>query len=418
VLALTASALGLGLAGSANALTTVDLEGTVTNAGGVGIQNVSVVVFDAADLPFSGPSLGSASTDANGHYTFEGLDFDGPVRILFEDDNTFTQTTSTYYVSRWNGGSRFWQGATPVPLTTDGDSTVNISLPRAAILAGSVTAADGQALDSWDWELKDTDDNWAPTLASSSDASNFRIATEPGTVRFGAIGWGRGPDATWSTPDDLAYIESWWKAADRLADATPIQAIAGQVTGGLNLRLTNQLTARQAPKVIGIPAIGRPLTATPGTWTRNAGTEFTYSWMRGATVVGTGATYTPTVADFGQRLSVVVRALNGSNAGQAASAQTDVVRWPADAKGKAKALDGRKVRFGVKIVSAKQSPVKGKVVVMRGAKKVHKAVKLVKGKAVIVVKGQPKGKQTYTVLYKGNSLLSIATKTFTVRVHR
>jgi hypothetical protein len=70
----------------------------------------------------------------------------------------------------------------------------------------------------------------------------------------------------------------------------------------------------------------------------------------------------------------------------------------------------------VKIVSAKQSPVRGKVVVLRGTKVVHKAVKLVKGKAVIVVKAQPKGKHVYTVLYKGNSLLSKAMKDFTVRV--
>jgi hypothetical protein len=43
-------------------------------------------------------------------------------------------------------------------------------------------------------------------------------------------------------------------------------------------------------------------------------------------------------------------------------------------------------------------------------------VKLVKGKVVIIVKGQPKGKQPFTVLYKGNKVLAKASKDFTIRV--
>jgi hypothetical protein len=192
--------------------------------------------------------------------------------------------------------------------------------------------------------------------------------------------------------------------------------------GGINMALTKTLIARSAPQIIGTPAVGRTLTAVPGTWSKTATTDYAYTWKRGATVVGTGPNYTPTAADFGSALTLTVAATSNqweyyANTGQA-SVTSDVVRYAADAKGKAKALDGRKVRFGVKIVSAKQSPVKGKVVVLRGTKVVHKAVKLVKGKAVIVVKNQPKGKQTFTVLYKGNSVLSKATKTFTVRVHK
>jgi hypothetical protein len=238
------------------------------------------------------------------------------------------------------------------------------------------------------------------------------LVVEPGTYLIAGYGW----DSPTLTTPEIAYVGKWWKDGDTPTEATPVTAVGGQTVSGIDLRLTNKLVARQAPQITGVAAVGRTLTAAPGTWSRNAGTEFSYTWMRGATVLGTGATYTPTAADFGQRLNVVVRALNGDNAGQAASAQTDPIRYPADAKGKAKAMSGRKVGFSVKIVSAKQSPVKGKVVVMRGSKVVHKAVKLVKGKAVIVLKGQPKGKQTYTVVYKGNALLAKASKDFTVRV--
>jgi hypothetical protein len=406
VVALTAATLSIGAVGTAHADTSVtDLQGTVTGADGG--ADVWVYVEDAATN--GGVLSESTVTDGSGHYSFTDLEFTGPVKIEFGDESSFDLTTTSYYLERWYGGSRYESGATQVALVQDIASTVNMTMSQAGIVAGSVAALDGHALTSyWEAEVVNTDDEWNGVTEGDSDATHFRYAVEPGTYRFG----GYGSDGT-----SASYLESWWHNADTLSSATPVAVGSGQLVSGIDIRLTDKLSSRQAPSIVGIPAVGRPLTATPGTWNRNAGTEFSYAWMRGATLVGAGQTYVPTAADFGQRLNVVVTALNGSNAGQAASAQSDVVRYPADAKGKAKALAGHKVRFATKIVSAKQSPVKGKVVVLRGSHRVHKAVKLVKGKAVIVVKHQPKGKQTYTVVYKGNSVLAKATKTFTVRVH-
>lgn len=411
--ALTAATLSIGAMGTAHADTTLtDLKGTVTGVGGAPVFDVHVEAYNAV----TGESLGIDHTDVDGNYDLTDLEFDGNVKVRFDPEADFEWTDTSYYLERWTGGKKSFTNASSVAITTDGNTVLNYSMTQAAIVSGTVAAPDGHEFtDGWDIEVINSDFDhpdyrWAQ---NSPDDKSFKFATEPGALRVGGMGWDDNP----SGPNDIFYMEKWWVNADSPTEATPINAVAGQTVGGINLRPSNVLTARQAPQIVGIPAVGRPLTATPGTWSRNSGTEFTYTWMRGATVVGTGATYTPTVADFGQKLNVVVRAMNFDNAGQAASAQTDVVRYPADAKGKAKALSGRKVRFATKIVSAKQSPVKGKVVVMRGAKQVHKAVKLVKGKAVIVVKGQPKGKQTYTVVYKGNSLLSKAVKTFTVRVH-
>ena len=87
-------------------------------------------------------------------------------------------------------------------------------------------------------------------------------------------------------------------------------------------------------------------------------------------------------------------------------------------KAGARAKAGRKVALHVKLVSAHQKPVKGKVVIMRGTKVVHKAVKLVKGKVALVLTNQPKGLQTYTVHFKGNKKIAQVDKTLTVRVHK
>ena len=407
---LVATTLSLGIAGSAGAVTTIDLEGTVTAVGGAPLQGMAVYVEDAAT---NGDNVyTSTTTDAAGHYQFTTLDFDGNVKIRFQDDTGFSFTGDTQYLTRWYGGSKHQVGATPVALTTDGDTTINMAMIPAATITGSVAAVDGHALtDYFGTDVVDSDTNW-PDYWRADSGINFKIAIEPGTYRIGAYGY----DLSTATTPRITYLEKWWSDSDTLLAATPVTVTSSGLSG-INIRLTNALSVRQAPSISGLAAVGRVLTVSPGTWSRNAGTEFSYSWIRGGTtVVGTAATYTPTMADLGQRLNVVVRALNGDNAGLAASAQTDPVRYASDAKGKAVALGAHKVRFSVKIVSAKQSPVKGKVVVKRGSKVVHKAVKLVKGKAVIVVTGQPKGKQMFTVLYKGNSVLAKSAKDFTVRV--
>jgi len=407
VVALSAATLSLGFAGSASALAGHDIEGTVTGVGGAPVDDACVEAFDASDGSF----LDEVCTGVDGTYFFDGLGATAnQVKLFFYDDSGFTYAGDTQYLSRWFGGSRFKPNASVVAYTPAGDKVVNFSMTPASIISGTLAAADGHALTGSYWfDVIDSDGNWA-NYDVARDGINYKIATDPGTYRIGGYGYDNP-----ATGDDINYLEKWWVDSDTMAGATPVTVPAAGVAG-VNFRLTDKLTARQAPSISGFAAVGRALTASPGTWARNAGTEFSYTWKRGATAVGTGATYTPTLADLGQSLNVVVRAVNGTNAGEAASAQTDPVRYPADAKGKAKALTGHKVRFAVKIVSAKQSPVRGKVVVLRGTKVVHKAVKLVKGKVVIIVKGQPKGKQTFTVLYKGNKVLAKASKDFTVRV--
>ncbi|WP_341229466.1 nidogen-like domain-containing protein, partial [Nocardioides salarius] len=64
------------------------------------------------------------------------------------------------------------------------------------------------------------------------------------------------------------------------------------------------VTPVTAPEVLGTPKIGTPLTATPGTWP-GALAATRVEWRRGATVVGTGSTYTPVAADGGRTLTMV-----------------------------------------------------------------------------------------------------------------
>jgi hypothetical protein len=423
VLALTAATLSLGLAGPASAANTIELQGTVTGVGGAALENVDVTAIDAAGNP-----LETDQTDAAGHYQFDDDVVVGAVKVEFDPsgiDPVLSLTSSLPYQVRYSGGSRYLAGASVSNIASAdpaAPATVNVNLPQYAAINGNIrVGADGHVATDGNFVLVyDADDNslfnqfinggHQPQYDEffNPATGDYRVVVDPSTpLRVEAFGG----------DTNVTYLSQFWKDADTLAAATPVNVTPGQTVGGINFRLSNSLTARQAPQIMGYPTIGLPLTSTPGTWSRNAGTEFSYKWMRGATVVGTGATYVPTVADFGQKLTLVVTALNGENTGQSSTVTTDVVKYGATEKVRAKAKDGRKVALAIKLVSAKQSPVKGKVVVMRGTKRVHKAVKLVKGKAVIVLKHQPKGKQAYTVHYKGNSTLAQVDKTVTVRVH-
>ena len=73
------------------------------------------------------------------------------------------------------------------------------------------------------------------------------------------------------------------------------------------------LTSTPTPAITGTRAVGRTLTAKPGTWTPS-GVTLRYQWFRGTTAItgATKATYTVTTRDKGTKLTVRVR---GSKAG-------------------------------------------------------------------------------------------------------
>jgi hypothetical protein len=99
--------------------------------------------------------------------------------------------------------------------------------------------------------------------------------------------------------------------------ASPGVAVTVGTTGANTTSCAPSLVAR--PTVSGVPAVGRLLSSSPGTWT-NA-TTYTYQWQRCAADGGgctniAGATapgYTPTDADAGGTLRSTVQASNGNS---------------------------------------------------------------------------------------------------------
>ncbi|WGL52826.1 glycoside hydrolase family 3 N-terminal domain-containing protein [Nocardioides sp. BP30] len=103
------------------------------------------------------------------------------------------------------------------------------------------------------------------------------------------------------------------------ADSDPATSLA---TLPVVAAATPALTSTAAPRIGGTPQVGVALRATPGSWNA-AGVTLSYQWLAsGRPIVGaTRATYTPTVGDVGERLSVTVTAHKAGYAdGRATSA--------------------------------------------------------------------------------------------------
>jgi hypothetical protein len=425
VLALAAATLSLGVAAPASAANSIELEGTVTGIGGAPVEDTVVYAYDATTgnvIMDSSNNSVYTTTDAAGHYEFDNLPTSS-VKLYFYDGAAFTFTSTLPYTSRWLGGATGMARATTIAVTEDPAAPVaapNLSLSeRYGAITGSLTA-DGRPASDPDLSLFGTalnvdDDSAQPQVATAGSA--YRMLVSPGTVRpaLEAIDWSTDP------ANPTYFIRKWWQNTYSQANATSVHVGSGQTVSGINFNLTKTLAATRSPQILGFPTVGRALTAAPGTWSQMANTQFSYTWLRGATVVGNGPSYVPTVADLHSRITLRVTADADKyvwyhNSGQA-TATSAVVRHPATERVGAKAKAGRKVAMAVKLVSAKQSPVRGKVVVLRGSKVIKTGLRLVKGKVSFTLRHQPKGRHLYTVRYQGNKVLSKVDRTVSIRVH-
>ncbi len=159
----------------------------------------------------------------------------------------------------------------------------------------------------------------SPAYSSSTDSGGdakwlWALADAPSgqyRVRVSAPGYGTEWVRVDDVPNDFEHAMDLDPVGDLSVALTPGTAVVGPT-----------------PTITGTPRVGLSLQAHTGAWFP-ATTEFTYRWLRGATVIpgATAPTYVVTAADRGQRLRVRV-------AGEAAgfdsltrdSAQTAIVQ--------------------------------------------------------------------------------------------
>jgi Big-like domain-containing protein len=281
----------------------------------------------------------------------------------------------------------------------------------------------------------DVDGQYADSTATDG-AGSYELFLEPGSYRFEFAGY---DEAT-----ERDYVRKWYANQGNIFDATPVTVGDGEVHGGVNATLSFDLETVSAPQVTGTPLVNATLTATPGRWTLMKGAEFTFQWLRdGAEIPGaTDPSWTVHGEDAGHKLGVRVTATVGELSGTALSAQTGtvevsappVVTLPTPPTPPSPPAPAPVVKKVSSVAVAATSPKKGvarivltlKVagvtspagkVTLKDGSQVKKTVGVLKGKAVVTLTRQRRGKHGYSAVYAGSSTVKGSTSAkLTLRV--
>lgn len=366
--------------------------------------------------------IDSDSTDRFGRYVLDDVEEDTAeseatvVRVQFE-------RTSIYEGLDYNG---IYYGQQPTRLRAT-DVVVGWDQVRTGIdgilqqyggLRGTVTSP----VPEFEADVAVVNDDGHEVWSGSVDEENrtWSAEVEPGRYRVRVMT---------KTPRDPqtglpVLAPMWWRAGNNFATATPITVEEGTYAPDADVTLSDTLTAYDAPTISGSAVVGQLLRATPGRWNVNAGVEHSYEWLRGATVVGTGPTYSVGRADENSTLRVRVTARFHDWTGVATSAATApvtaaVVTPPAKQKSRTtvrSSYDKRKRIVTLKVTVAAPSVPRGTITVTEGRRTVKARVALKNGKAKVVVKRPSAGRHTYVVTYAGSELVLPSKGSAKVRV--
>jgi hypothetical protein len=315
----------------------------------------------------------------------------------------------------WFGGGQDYDRAPAVTVTPGTPvGAVDFVLDRAGGLAGSVTGLAGTPLEPGVSALGSSDGDYNFVAADFEADSTFESrSVRPGTykIRF----------------DDFSgfHASEWWKDEAKVDDAVLVTVKSGQMVGGLNAVLGNQLAAVERPSTSAdYPWVGKAITAEPGVWNVQTNTDFSYEWLVGSTVVGKGETFTPTTAHIGDRLTLRVTAENGRLLGSAASAASAKVGYQPKIK---VTIKGSVASLKIKASPVKAKKVKGSVVVKEivkvkddGTIKYKKIAKgkIKKGKGTVSLSKLKKGKHKLVFFFTGKGKVGSNDVTKKVKVKR
>jgi hypothetical protein len=214
------------------------------------------------------------------------------------------------------------------------------------------------------------------------------------------------------------------RIAVRVAATAPGHAEAVWLTAPSDVVVGRKLDVTGVPTVSGVMRAGSVLTAQPPTVREPVENRpgdpasVAYQWLRGGTPIAgaTQATYRLSAEDVGRQVTVRITATRPPAEGYEPVVLTSspgpaVVKATPEVTGKAKAKGKRKVKLTVAVSVPGLDP-SAPVTVKRGSKVVGKGTMTSAGQLVLILKRQPKGKVSWTVLYAGSQ--GVEARTFRV----
>lgn len=286
------------------------ISGTVTEAvSKTGLKNIEVAVYEAGgEKSF----VESASTEANGDYTVEGLPA-GSYKVEFS--GTFEELN---YVTQYYNNRSTFATAESVNVV-EGETTKEIDAEME--VGGQV---EGTVID-------------ASTHKTLSGA--VVVALGPGEVPEGFALTNAGGHYTMlglATGSykmgfmDAGYVTQYYNNQSSFASANPVSVLQKNTTAGIDAALMPKAPINTAaPSVSGTPAVGQTLSCANGSWTGTPAPTFTRTWLRdGVAIAGaTASTYVVQEADQGNGLTCKVTGTNKSGS-VAALSNTLIVPVP------------------------------------------------------------------------------------------
>ncbi|PKQ31639.1 MAG: hypothetical protein CVT62_07275 [Actinobacteria bacterium HGW-Actinobacteria-2] len=382
------------------------LAGTVTSTTGTPLAGVSMTADDGVTQV---PTI----TDRNGRWALSTGDGSWTIRaeasVTLQSLDNETPWYPQYYAT--SGVADTPELATAVQVSgasvTDG---LDLTLSRSARLTAAVNPSGSSDAVNAVWTPYTTGGAALPSTPADYQGNPL---LRPGSYKLLVAGEYNGN----------ALLPRWYGNAASFDAAPTLTLAAGDDVAGSTVSLHSDLAAVSAPTVTGTSAVGGTVTGTTGSWNLETGTTVTTTWTRGGTVLSSASSYQPTPADAGATVEYAVNATNSGFGHTFTKTVTVQVPVPVPASPaklaskttlKAKALGKKKVRLTLSVSAAVRAS--GTVTIRRGSVIVGTA-KLVKGKATITVKRQPKGKKSYQATFNGSSQLATSTsKTVKVKV--
>jgi hypothetical protein len=452
LVSITALALAggaLAAAGPASAAPGDDITGTVVNAAGTPLANVTVYAYTTPGDASAPQFVDSAFSDVNGVYVFDDLDpatlaadyptnpainLETEFKLFFYWSPNFTTPAdyhSTGYLDRGLGGAKTIRGSGSVAVPAGTTVTAPTqALPGAGGVllrvlnpAGTpVTFGQGQlfeadAADPFSAEsagFADTfdDDNFYPDV----DANGDGIIDPPpadGLVYIAGVEPdssyvvnASGSDFNATTGVETEYASRLFGGDGSYSKATPVAVTTGAFTP-VTVQLSNTLTVLEKPRIIGNSSFGSKLTADPGTFLGESGLEYTYQWFSGSKLVSTTDTYKVSKKDKGNKIKLTVTALGDDFIGTASADKTSKVGEKSKVSVKKAGLGKFNVTVKVakKKLAQKLGTPTGKVVLMtEDGETASKKVRLQGGSATLTARAKYLGEKLVVVYLGGGRL--------------
>jgi hypothetical protein len=346
----------------------VDVSGTVRDQlGNVGI-GYKIDVMDTPADPRDAKVVASTYSNRAGQYHFAQLDRiagETEFKLVVRTDQAPREEGDFLRRTTWSGNKLGYDTAVVV---TSAPRTLDFTLPVSGGVSGAVTSeAGGVPEDPWA-SFRDAENNNAGQAYEFKPDGTYDVRTlwaGTYTVQFGG--------------DD--HVAEWWKDA-LPEDATTITVTPGQLTTGISAALTKDVKAVERPEVAGDAWVGKTIRLDKGRWNTEARSVFTYEWLAGTTVVGTGPSLKITKSMLGKKVTGRVTNDAGFAQGQAVTATTPKIGY----KPKVKAKVSRKsAAITLKVKPLKAKKVKATITVFEivGVKKNGEAKTKKLGKATI-----------------------------------